>query len=255
MQKKYLSYFIQPLITVVLLLLGLLVYGKLVGPVTFSSSQDAVNKRTFTVQGEGKVTAKPDQFTTDFTIHETGTTQDEVKNQGNDKQRQAVEALKKIGFTDNDIKTTNYSINPNYTYGIGALQPNGGSRQSGYVLDITTEVSAKSADKINKAIDALTPIGVNVNGLQTSVGDLTPFQDQARTDAIKQAKAKAASMAQAAGFKLGSIASIQEGSPVQPGPVLFQGKAEALPSTSVPTQINPGTQEVTANVSITYYIN
>lgn len=244
---------IQPLITVAILLVGFFVYGKLVGPITISSSHDT-NKRTFTVEGQGTVSVKPDKYYTDFTIQERAKTREEVQNLGNAKQEQALSALKKLGFADSDIKTTGYNINEDYSIGI---QPS--DRQptpSGYITYISTQVTAKDVEMIEKAIDALTPLEINVNGVQSTIGDPEDYRGEARKKAIEQAKKKADSLASSAGFKLGKIASIAEGQTGdsiagQPMPMLRSDKLEM----SAPTQINPGENEVTAHITITYYIN
>jgi uncharacterized protein YggE len=82
------------------------------------------------------------------------------------------------------------------------------------------------------------------------------LQSQARLKAITRAKAKALQVAQAGGFQLGKLLSIEEGYTAQPqSPSYFSkdmavGEAVRAPS---PT-IEPGSQEINTTVTLRYEI-
>lgn len=235
--------FIAPLATIVILLIGLFVYGKFVGPVNISVGQNP--NRTFDVTGTGKSIVVPNSFTTTFTVGETGTTQKDAQDKGNVKQNQTLEILKNLGFDKKDIQTANYSINPTYDYA------NGQNKATGYSIDISTTVKSKDKTKIENAIDQIASLGVNVQGVNLDTTDDSSAKDEARTRAVEDAKAKAESLAKAAGFRLGKIASIREGD-VMPGPIRMLDSAGSV---SNKTTIEPGLNEVVATVVVTYYIS
>ena len=235
--------FIAPLATIVILFIGLFIYGKFVGPVNFSIGQNP--NRTFDVTGTGKATVVPNSFTTTFTVNESGTTQKDAQDKGNIKQNKALEVLSILGFDKKDIQTANYSINPTYDYN------NGQNKATGYSIDISTTVKSKDKTKIEKAIDQIASLGVNVQGVNLDTADDSGAKDEARTKAVGDAKAKAESLAKAAGFRLGKIVSIREGDAV-PGPIRM---LNAAGSVSSKTTIEPGSNEVSATVVVTYYIN
>lgn len=253
MNKYTKSPFFAPLATVLLLLVGVYIYGLLVGPITISlNEQDP--KRTFTVDGKGTVDVVPDTFQTTFTVQENGETQEEAQTLGNEKQNLALVALKELGFEENDIKTQNYNIYPNYDY----IRPEGREEPTGFQFSQSTSIETKDKETINQALDELAAIGINVSGVQIQA-DQDKYAQAAREKAIEDAKQKAEDLARAGDFKIGKIASIQEGATSAPGyPLPLRGIPEPFmeetqdAATSI---ISPGTEEVTAHVTITYYIN
>ena len=85
-----------------------------------------------------------------------------------------------------------------------------------------------------------------VSGPSLSRSDTTSLYKDALRDAVADAKDKASALAAAAGLTLGGVQSIQEGSS-EPPVMWAAAKADAG---SVP--IEPGTQSITANVTVTY---
>ncbi len=251
MKKVHLNInqFIPPVLTVVFLLLGVILYQKMTGQNVIGTS---TMPGTFTVDATGEVEAVPNSHTTTYTINEEGTTEKEAQEKGNLKQTNAREVLKELGFEDKDIKTDGYYINPNYE-----ILPAGGSRESGFQINITTTVKSKDLDKINKAIDELVAIGVQVGGVSSDFDSTNneELKAKAREKAIISAKQKAEQLASAAGFKIGKIASIYESVPYSSGPMpMFAEKSAVALDAGAPTQIDPGSDKLSVQVTITYYI-
>lgn len=206
---------------------------------------------TFTVDGVGEIEAVPNSHSTTYTINEEGTTEKEAQEKGNTKQAEARDALISLGFEDKDIKTEGYYINPNYE-----ILPSGGSRESGFQINVTTTIKSKDLEKINKALDELVAIGVQVGGVSSEF-DSTNNEDlkkQARAKAVENARQKAEQLASSAGFKVGKIASIYEATPYYPGPIPMYAEKSAMGADAQATQIDPGTDNLSVQVSITYYI-
>ncbi|HEY4125504.1 MAG TPA: SIMPL domain-containing protein, partial [Rhizomicrobium sp.] len=90
-------------------------------------------------------------------------------------------------------------------------------------------------------------------GVSFAIRDPKPFMQEARTDAVKDALAKAQTLAKAAGVTLGPIISIQEGGAVLPQPVMMRADFKAM-AAPAPSPVAAGEQSVTANVSITWEI-
>lgn len=68
------------------------------------------------VVGEGKVDVVPDMANVQAGITADGKTVQEVEGKVNEINNKIVSALEKLGIDKKDIKTTNYSINPNYRF-------------------------------------------------------------------------------------------------------------------------------------------
>ena len=251
MKKVHLNInqFIPPLLTVIFLLLGVMTYQKLTGQNVIGTS---TMPGTFTVDATGEVEAVPNSHTTTYTINEEGTTEKEAQEKGNLKQASAKQVLKNLGFEDKDIKTDGYYINPNYE-----ILPSGGSRENGFQINITTTIKSKDLDKINKAIDELVAIGVQVGGVSSDFDSANndELKSKAREKAIIAARQKAEQLANAAGFKIGKIASIYESTPYSSGPMpMFSEKSAVALDAGAPTQIDPGSDKLSVKVTITYYI-
>ena len=77
------------------------------------------------------------------------------------------------------------------------------------------------------------------------------LQEKARTDAVREAKEKAQSLADAAGIKLGRIVDVQESSFGEPIPMrafaLDSGKEQIEP-----TNLTPGENTVSITITLSY---
>jgi uncharacterized protein len=109
------------------------------------------------------------------------------------------------------------------------------------VRDIT-----KVADVINAAVDA----GANnLFGLEFGVDNYKSKETEARKLALEDARAKAAELAEAAGVELGDIVSISEFSNAVPY------NANVRMDMGGSAVIQPGQQEITATLDVTFQIN
>ena len=68
------------------------------------------------VSDTGKVTVVPDIAKVTVGIEKQGQTLKQVQSEVNTTSKKLTDSLKKLGVKDNDIKTTNYSVNPEYDY-------------------------------------------------------------------------------------------------------------------------------------------
>jgi uncharacterized protein YggE len=80
-----------------------------------------------------------------------------------------------------------------------------------------------------------------------------PLMTQARSEAVKDAIAKAQTLAKAAGVSLGPILSISEGGDIRPVP-MYEKAMSVRMAAPAPTPVAAGEQSVTAHVAITWEI-
>jgi uncharacterized protein YggE len=159
-------------------------------------------------------------------------------------------ALKALGIADKDIQTTNISLQPAYDYNANANPP----RIIGYALSNGVAVTVRDLDKVGDAIDdALAAGATTFDGVSFRVADPAKAQQQARTDAMNQAKANASTLAAAAGVTISGVASISETTAQTPYPI-FYGAAAGAPTKDVATPVQVGTTDVTITVSVVYLI-
>lgn len=236
---------------VVLFFLMLFAFTKFVGPIPFSLQSVTTTKTdSFTVSGTGKVTMIPDVAVVNLGVRAQGATVTRVQQELNTKMNAISAAVKKLGIDDKDIKTSSYTISPTYDYS-GPTQ-----KITGYEAMSNLTVKVRKIDTVNGVIDAATAQGANdVGGVSFDVDDKDKAENQARDLAVKDAKTKAEEAAKAAGFKLGRVINYSEGGNAVPRPVMFES-AKSLPISGggAPTQVEPGSSEVSVEVSMSYEI-
>jgi uncharacterized protein YggE len=227
----------------------LFAYTKLAGPLPFSVTSTTTTKSdSFTVTGEGKATFLPDIAVVSAGVTAQGASVQQVQKELNTKINAVSEAVKKLGVDGKDIQTTNYSINPSYDY------TNGTQKITGFQANTTLTIKIRTLDKTNSVIDTATANGANqIGGISFDVDDKTKAEDEARGKAVAEAKKKAAIAAKTAGFTLGKIINYSEGFGGYPQPIRMYAKTDAA-GTGVPetTQVEPGSGEVTIQVSLSY---
>jgi uncharacterized protein len=111
-------------------------------------------------------------------------------------------------------------------------------------------IRLRQLDGLGAVLDAAVADGANtLNGLTFGLADPKPALDEARKEAVADARARAELLAAAAGVKLGRVISISEGVvPTDPAP-MFRAEASAAP---VP--VAGGEVGLSASVTIFYQI-
>lgn len=235
------------LLTVLFIFLGIFIYTKLAGPIPFSvNSIQTTKTNLFSVTGAGKAAGIPDTAQISIGVTKNASTVASAKEQTNSSANKIIEDLKKLGIPDKDIKTANYSVNPNYDYILGKQTING------YTVTQTLEINVSPIDIANKALDTATLDGANiVGGINFTFNEKTKkdLEEKARRDAVKMAKEKAESLSRATGIRLGRIVDVQEsGSSFEPRPIMMG----ALEAKSSDTNLAPGENTINITITLSY---
>lgn len=202
------------------------------------------------VVGVGKVDIVPDTASVDLGIViNDAKTIDEAQGKINTVNNAIVENIKQLGIGAGDIKTSNYSITPNYDYSKG-----GTGVITGYNGNTTVTIKVKDTAKLPRVIEAGTKGGANqVMGTNYSIDKPENYQEQARQKAIDNAKEQAKKLASQLGIKLGKVTNIVE-STNNPGPLPMLYGKEAMGmggGTNAPVpDLQPGTQTITSTVTL-----
>jgi uncharacterized protein YggE len=193
--------------------------------------------KTITVSGHGTVTTTPDRASFDFTVETRAQTAAAAIARCSEAAAAVARAVKDAGVTPTDLQTSQISLSPQTTQD--------GTTIIGYAASNT--VTAKSAIASAGAIvDAAVRAGANgVSGPNLSRSDETALYKTALRNAVADAGDKAGALAAAAGLTLGGVQSLAEGAGATP--VVFAQKAA-----DAGVAIEPGTQTVEADVTVTY---
>ncbi|MBI3385753.1 SIMPL domain-containing protein [Candidatus Gottesmanbacteria bacterium] len=232
----------------VLFFLLLFAYTKLAGPIPFAVTSVTTQKTDmFQVSGEGKVSVLPDIAIVNAGVTVNGPSVKAAQDQLNAKINAVSQAVKAVGVMPADIQTSNYSVFPMYNY-------QQGSQITGYNASSNLTIKVRQMDKANVTIDAATSAGANqIGGISFDVDDKTKAENQAREQAVAQAKRKAQDAAKIAGFTLGRIINYSESFGTEPRPIPLMAKTEtSVPK--APTQVEPGVNEIDLTVTLSFEI-
>ncbi|MEK7597095.1 MAG: SIMPL domain-containing protein [Patescibacteria group bacterium] len=198
------------------------------------------------VVGEGKVEVTPDTayINAGITVDKASSV-GEAQKKINETNNKIIDALRGIGIEKADIKTSNYSINPNYKY------ENNENRVDGYNGSVTIEIKVRNPQLASQVMETTTTAGANqISGSRFVVDKPELYREEARNAAIKNAKDQAQKIAKDLGIKLGKITNIVESSPDRSVlPIYAKSSAEGLGGGGGPI-IEQGSQTITSVVTL-----
>jgi uncharacterized protein YggE len=214
----------------------------------------AAGHTLLTVNAQGSSTRTPDMASFSAGVTSQGKTASEALSANSRQMTQVMAALKRAGIADKDIQTSNLSLNPVYS------QPKrlpDGSYDSdartivAYEANNNVSVRQRKLEDMGKVIDALVNAGANqVNGPNFTLSEPDAASDEARTDAMKQARARADLYARAAGLRVVRVVSISEsGGYAPPSPIMMRMDAAKV---GAAPPVAAGELEMTSNVTVQY---
>lgn len=204
-----------------------------------------------TVTGEGESVMAPDMAVITLAVVRQAKTAGEALTENNKAMSEVLAALKAGGIAERDLQTSGFSIQPQYNY----PQPKEGEPQQpqliGYLATNSLTVRVRDLTKLGAIIDQAVGLGVNQGGdIQFTNDKPEGAIDEARKIAVTNAIAKAKTLTEAAGVKLGRIVEIAENTvrPV-PQPVYRAAMMKEASDASVPVAGGENSYNVTINVT------
>jgi len=214
----------------------------------YEYSKTRSGSRTFSVSGEGKEVVVSDIAEIRIGVISEGQDLRLLQKENSEKMNKIINFLKEKGIDEKDVQTENYLVSPKYDYSKSPY------KIVGYTISQDLKVKVRDLSRIGDILSQAVNYGANnVSGPSFTVDDKEVYLEKAREKAIKNAKEKAEKIAKTAGFRLGKIVSIIESSPFEPIPVMLKEMGAGGPLISQP-QIEPGSQEIKVQVTITYEI-
>lgn len=204
------------------------------------------------VTGQGSANLAPDMALLQLTVTRQAETARAALDANSAAMAEVIAALRAEGIAERDLQTSQFSIQPRYVY----PKPKSGEAQEpprivGYTVRNGLGVRIRDLDKLGAIIDRSVTLGVNEGGNITFTNDdPSAALTRARTMAVKDAAAKAGTLAAAAGVKLGPVLEISEQS-FNPGPVpmMHSRMMAADAAESVPVAAGENSYEVTVNMT------
>ncbi len=208
--------------------------------------------RTMTVSADAKATVAPDLATVSFSEVTIGTDPLKIETDNVNQINSAVAFVKQQGVSSDDIATTDYNLSPNYNYNYKT----GKTAIVSYTITETETLKIRDFTKIAPILSGLANLGVNQIGqVSFSIENPDSHLADARAQAFASAQSKAQQMAAENGVTLGKVVNLTESSGnVQPQPMYSAMSASSAGSGVATPTIEPGTQQLTEEVSVTYAI-
>ena len=227
-------------------------FFKFAGPVPISINQTTIDKETtFDVTGEGIAAAVPDIAQINLGIKVESPSATQAQQEANTIINNISENLQSLGIEKENIKTVRYNVYPKRKY------VDGESKIEGYQVNVNLSVEVDDLEKINQVIDTASSLGANQIGqlnLTISGDEKEKLLQEAREEAVKNAKQQAEDLASTADVKLGKIVNIEENRPLVSQPVYETTKNTFQDSRVGETQIQSGESKVKVTITLSYEI-
>ena len=208
-----------------------------------------------TVNAEGKSLRTPDLALFGAGVTTQGKSAGEALSANSAAMSRVIAALKRAGVADRDIQTSNLSINP--VYAEPRRLPDGSTEQKtpeivGYQVNNSVSVRQRKLGDYGKVIDTLVSAGANqVNGPSFQLDQPDSAMDEARTEAVKKARARADLYARAAGLRVVRMVSISEsGGYSPPSPVMY--RMDAVRAEAMAAPVAAGEVSLEVNVTVQF---
>jgi uncharacterized protein YggE len=198
---------------------------------------------TVSVTGTGRVERPADLARAVFVVEATRPTAAEARSVAATAAIAVMDALRAAGVPDVDLRTAGLDLAPNWDHE--------GDRpvRRGFTVTNRVQATVRDAELVGRVLDAGLEAGASgLDGVEFLLGDRAAPETEARRLAVEDARARAETIAVAAGYHLGRLLGIAEGG-AAPVP---RGRPEmrmAMAMADVETPVLPGGIEVSVSVT------
>ena len=197
-----------------------------------------------TVLGTGTARAVPDVADWSFGVQSEAETASAALDAASKAAREVLDALRDAGIAEEDLRTEHVSLWPRTT--------DDGRAVIGYTASSSVHATIRELGKAGAVVDAAVRAGANqVYGPSLRVSDSRAQYRAAADAAMDDARARAEALAAKAGVTLGAPVAIVDSGGGTPGP-LYDG---ALAGAEATVPIEPGVNEITASLTVTFAIS
>ncbi len=210
--------------------------------------------REITVEAQGISYASPDLATISLGVTTEAATAEKAVKDNTKKMNDVIAKIKELGIESKDVQSTNYYLNPRYDWSEAK-----GNYQNGYTISQDISIKVRDLTKVGEVLTTSTEAGANVVGsVNFSIENPEKAKAEAREIAIANAKEKAKLIEEQTGLHIGKISNYYEYQDYsydygKGGSMYSFAEGGGAPIMDSAT-IEPGQEQVTLNVSLTYKI-
>jgi len=201
-------------------------------------------ERTISVSASGTVAAEPDIAHIQAGVATEAETARDAIARNNAVMAKLIEGLKAVGIAARDIQTTMLHVEPRYS------QPKDGRPGAigGYRVVNQVRLTVREVKRLGDILDQAIALGANhINSIGFDIAGAETLKDDARRQAMANARRRAELYANAAGVQLGQVLRISESVAEGASRPMHE---RAMAASSVP--IEGGTSTLTVEVHVTY---
>ncbi len=230
-------------------------------PVTMPEFPEVIQVQTMPEQ-ENKVSLTssetievvPDMAQVTVTIRTEEKTASACQQENTEKLDQVLEYLKGLGFEEESIETSGFSLNPRYSWA------NNVQKLVGYDMQTSVTVTDIPMDDVGALLTDIVEHGANeIDSVSYFSSQYDQAYNEALAKAIELSRSKGEALAAASGMKLGKVLKITEMSDNQYGRYVNADlqmtnsamKMEAAED-AAPMEVMPGEMQVTAEITVEF---
>jgi uncharacterized protein len=200
------------------------------------------------VSATGTSTRVPDLAVIEAGVVTQAANAAQAMQQNNAQMARVLAALRKSGVAERDIQTATISLSPQYRY--AENQP---PVITGYQASNQVSIRFRDIAKSGAILDTLVGQGANnISGPNLTVDKPEGALDEARTDAIAKARARAELYARAAGLKVDRILAISESGALPAPPVPMVAMRANMAADKL--EVVAGERELNVTVSVRFLL-
>jgi len=209
---------------------------------------EAKDFHTMTIKGYGEIKVKPDEAVLTIGILTENPDVQKAQQENAMKSLQVVEALRKIGFEDQYMKTANYSVQPKYDY------IDGKSVLRGYEVEHLLELTVKNLNQVGLIYKIAVENGATIaRNIQFRVSNLPFYEQEAMKLAFLNGKEKANQLASTIGVAINQIPyKVIEGGNAEIQPKVMGIAYQSGATSSVVPPIQTGQLTISAQLMIIF---
>lgn len=207
--------------------------------------------RMIVVSGEAKEEVAPNQAVLSGQLVSKAKNLAVAKSENDKLANRVAEIAQKFNIAKEKVAASNVYIAPEYIWN----QPKNKQEQVGYIVTRNLSITMDKLDIHERVLAALIDNGIDqINGVNFTLANPDVVADRLRVKAVKNARARAEMMAEAAGAKIGKVIFITASGVIQPpipmmeGRMMAMAKADAAPI--APSM--PGNITLFESVSVTF---
>ena len=207
---------------------------------------------SITVTGYGQAFGAPDVAYVEVGVDVADKDVNVAFTRANDTMNAVTEALKGLGIAPEDLRTTNISVYSDYYN----PETGGNDPEPTYRVNNTLRVTVRDISQASEVISTAVNAGANtVYNLSFGIADTAELEQQARAQAVEDARVRAQNLAELTGVTLGEPIIITEFSGNQLPPIPYRADAAAMGLGGGGAPVETGQLSVNVQVDITFAIS